>query len=181
MQLYCIQNDKPHGKKFWMQYSCFLYSGKYSFSCKQDSHFNRKTLRFRIVTFMKPSTSQTYAPYIYSNSAKYCIQSDSSECEILCQKSLPCVSTPAEFILVFRTLLNRLDCIILLNCYKSGPRRGSARGTAGSLTRSCPPRIPQRFSTAFPKSKQPKFQKYSYNLAKRKMSSKNSILFQKTT
>ena len=49
----------------------------------------------------------------YSNSAKYCIQSDSSECEILCQKSLPCVSTPADFILVFRTLLNRFDCIIL--------------------------------------------------------------------
>ena len=56
---------------------------------------------------------------VYSNSAKYCIQSDSSECEILCQKSLPCVSTPADFILVFRTLLNRLDCIIVLNCYSN--------------------------------------------------------------
>ena len=55
--------------------------------------------------------------YKYSNSAKYCIQSDSSEREILRQKSLPCVSTPADFILVFRTLPNRLDCIILLNCY----------------------------------------------------------------
>ena len=64
-----------------------------------------------------------YHKYIrnYSNSAKYCIQSDSSECEILCQKSLPCVSTPADFILVFRTLLNRLDCIILLNCYRNIP------------------------------------------------------------
>ena len=63
----------------------------------------------------------------YSNSAKYCIQSDSSECEILCQKSLPCVSTPADFILVFRTLLNRLDCIILLNCYRQKSEIRSAK------------------------------------------------------
>ena len=46
--------------------------------------------------------------------------SDLAEREILHQKSLPCVSTPADFILVFRTLPNRLACIILLNCYKSG-------------------------------------------------------------
>ena len=29
-----------------------------------------------------------------------------------------CVSTPADIFLVFRTLLNCLDCIILWNCYK---------------------------------------------------------------
>ncbi len=34
------------------------------------------------------------------------------------QISLPCVSTPADIFLVFRTLLNCLDCIILWNCYK---------------------------------------------------------------
>ena len=44
--------------------------------------------------------------------------SDLAEREILHQKSLPCVSTPADFILVFRALPNRLACIILLNCYK---------------------------------------------------------------
>ena len=43
--------------------------------------------------------------------------SDLAEREILHQKSLPCVSTPADFILVFRALPNRLACIILLNCY----------------------------------------------------------------
>ena len=46
-----------------------------------------------------------------------CILSDLSEREILCQKSLPCVSTPADFIFVFRTLPNCLACIIILNCY----------------------------------------------------------------
>ena len=62
----------------------------------------------------------------YSNSAKYCIQYDSSEREILCQKTLPCVSTPADFILVFRTLPNRLVCIILLNCYSYRVVHGTA-------------------------------------------------------
>ena len=32
--------------------------------------------------------------------------------------TLPCVSMPADFIFVFRTLPDRLDCIILLNCYR---------------------------------------------------------------
>ena len=35
--------------------------------------------------------------------------------EVLRQISLPCVSTPAGIFLVFRTLLNCLDCIILWN------------------------------------------------------------------
>ena len=39
-------------------------------------------------------------------------QSSPSECEILRQISLPCVSTPADIFLVFRTLLNCLKCII---------------------------------------------------------------------
>ena len=43
--------------------------------------------------------------------------------EILRQKSLPCVSTPADFILVFRTLPNRIACIILLNRYRKGSGR----------------------------------------------------------
>ena len=38
--------------------------------------------------------------------------SSPSECEILRQISLPCVSTPADIFLVFRTLLNCLKCII---------------------------------------------------------------------
>ena len=33
------------------------------------------------------------------------------------QISLPCVSTPADIFLVFRTLLNCLKCIILEDCY----------------------------------------------------------------
>ena len=37
---------------------------------------------------------------------------------MLCQISLPCVSTPAGIFLVLRILLNCLDCIILWNCYK---------------------------------------------------------------
>ena len=47
----------------------------------------------------------------YSNSANTA-PIDSSEREILRQKSLPCVGTPANFILVFRTLPNRLGRII---------------------------------------------------------------------
>jgi len=31
---------------------------------------------------------------------------------------LPCVSTPADIFLVFRTLLNCLKCIIYKNCYR---------------------------------------------------------------
>ena len=33
--------------------------------------------------------------------------------------SLPCVSTPADIFLVFRTLLNCLKCIIYEDCYKT--------------------------------------------------------------
>ena len=36
----------------------------------------------------------------------------------ICQSVKYCVSTPADFILLFRTLPNRLVCIILLNCYR---------------------------------------------------------------
>ena len=43
--------------------------------------------------------------------------SSPSECEILRQISLPCVSTPADIFLVFRTLLNCLKCIIYEDCY----------------------------------------------------------------
>ena len=66
----------------------------------------------------RPYRASTNGFLTYSNSAKYCTRSDSSEREILRQKSLPCVGTPADFILVFRTLPNRLGRIILLNRYK---------------------------------------------------------------
>ena len=66
----------------------------------------------------KPYRASTNGFLTYSNSAKYCTRSDSSEREILRQKSLPCVGTPADFILVFRTLPNCLGRIILLNRYK---------------------------------------------------------------
>ena len=47
----------------------------------------------------------------YSNSAKYCIQYDSSEREILCQKTLPCVSTPADFILSLMVMAEPEECL----------------------------------------------------------------------
>ena len=59
--------------------------------------------------------------------------SNLSEREILCQKSLPCVSTPADFSLVFRTLPNRLACIILLNCYKLSKRIFQIRSLPDSV------------------------------------------------
>ena len=36
---------------------------------------------------------------------------------IIYRISLPCVSTPADIFLVFRTLLNCLKCIIYEDCY----------------------------------------------------------------
>ena len=48
------------------------------------------------------------------------LKSSSAECEILRQISLPCVSTPADIFLVFRTLLNYLKCIIYEDRYRNG-------------------------------------------------------------
>ena len=55
----------------------------------------------------------------YSNSINYCKQSSPSQCEVLRQISLPCVSTPADIFLVFCTLLNCLKCIIYEDRYNN--------------------------------------------------------------
>ena len=61
--------------------------------------------------------------------------------------------------------------------FKSGPRRGSARGTAGSLTRSCPPRILKSVFHRFPQKRTIKISKIftQFNGKKNKFEKLNFI------
>ena len=95
----------------------------------------------------------------------------SVERDILCQNSLLCVSTPVDFILVFRTLLNCFDCIILQKislipnsyiyvtlyqsdvrplCLKAGPEGGVYEGDGGLADSELSPSF---FLLRFPKAK----------------------------